>query len=291
VFAHKPFLIKMALVQHHDGTFESADRLSLYEQSWSPQSPIASVVIVHGYAEHSTRYAETALHLAEQGFAVYSFDLRGHGKSGGNRCLVRSFDQHVFDLEHFIQRLHAEQTHPPLFLLGHSMGSAIVLLYALQHQASLQGVITSGTILDLDRTLSWWQPQALAWLSQLMPALPTQTIDRRDLARDPEVGKAYEADPLIYRGGIPARTASEMIRATHKLQSSLSSFTLPLLILHGTSDRIAPASGSQKLYEASRSSDKTLKLYDGSYHEILHEPERAEVLQDIIRWLKARSIN
>ena len=124
-------------------------------------------------------------------------------------------------------------------------------------------------------------------ISAILPKLPVIKLESADISKDPRVVEAYDNDPLNYRGGILARTGAEILNATKKITSQASSISLPILIMHGSSDKLADVSGSEMLYDQVSSSDKTLKLYEGLYHEILNEPEQDQVKADMIAWLDA----
>jgi acylglycerol lipase len=274
--------------RHFEGFFKTADSLELYEQFWRPQDPIAAVVVVHGYAEHSGRYQWVASQLVAQGVAVYAFDLRGHGKSPGDRVFVRSFDEHFTDLNIFLQRVQDREPGKPLILLGHSMGGAIAALFTIRYRPALQGLVLSSAALatsdDISPLLVWIAP-VISWL---LPKLPTVLLDSRAISRDPEVVNRYRTDPLIYQGRIPARTSAEILRAIAEIQSRAHELDLPLLLLHGTADRLTHVEGSKTVYAKASARDKVLQLYDGFYHELLNEPERAQILSDITAWLRER---
>jgi alpha-beta hydrolase superfamily lysophospholipase len=276
-------------LSHWTGTFESHDGLRLFEQAWSPAgTPKAVILIVHGYGEHSSRYVHVAEELTRNGYAVRTFDLRGHGQSQGEpRTFVRSFDEHLDDLATFLSR--ARERHPDglFFLFGHSMGGTISTLFAIVRQPEIRGLLLSGPSLKLsDR-----YPPLLLTLAKIisfvLPKARLPKLDAGAVSRDPEVVRNYENDPLVYRGGIPARTGAELNRAMERIRQGMESLRLPLLIMHGTGDLLADPEGSSLLHDRAESGDKTLKRYEGLYHEILNEPERAEVLADMVAWLEA----
>lgn len=275
-------------VQHNNGIFEAADGFKLYEQSWFPKSePKAVVIIVHGYAEHSGRYAYVAEYLCGYDYVVETFDLRGHGKSEGKKTYVKSFDEYLKDLDQFLIRTRGKYPEKPIFLFGHSMGGAIVTLYAITRQPKVKGLLLSGAALKISDDISPLMLRLSPIIGFLFPKLPTIKLDSTAVSRDPEVVKWYDNDPLNYRGGVPARTGAEINRATKCIQSQMESIELPLLIMHGTADRLADPEASKKLYSRANSKDKTLKLYEGSYHEILNDPEKARVMDDMMKWLDA----
>jgi alpha-beta hydrolase superfamily lysophospholipase len=275
-------------VQHSDGMFEATDGLRLFEQWWRPEGePKAVVAIVHGYGEHSGRYIHVAEHLVRHGYAVDAFDLRGHGRSEGARCFIRSFDEHLVDVDSFLRRVRERVPGKPVFLLGHSMGGAIVTMFAITRQPDVRGVILSGAGLKISASVSPLMVGIVRFLGGIFPKLPTLKLDSSLISRDPEVVKRYDNDPLVHRGGVPARTGAELFQAIKHIQAQMETVTLPLLIMHGTVDALADPEGSKELYARARSSDKTLKLYEGLYHEVLNEPEKAQVLADVVQWLDA----
>jgi alpha-beta hydrolase superfamily lysophospholipase len=251
-------------VEHRQGRVHTSDGLALFEQSWAPAEPGAVVVLVHGYAEHSTRYESTARRLARDGYAVQTLDLRGHGRSEGKRCFVRSFAEYLTDVEAAL--LVAERRWPdhPVFLMGHSMGGLISALLVIERAASLCGLV-------------------------LLPSFPTVRFRSESLSRDAGVVQAYRDDGLVFHGRTPARTASEIIRAIRYVQGRMDSIELPLLVVHGGRGQVAEVEGSRRLYASARSNDKSLRVYDGLFHEIMNEPEKAVVLEEISTWLGART--
>jgi acylglycerol lipase len=271
---------------HHQPQFlTTPDGFQIYSQSWQPDAPKASIFLVHGYAEHSGRYAAIAQHLAHQGFAVYALDLRHHGRSQGQRGLIQQFDQFQLDLATCWQTIPKNQ---PIFLLSHSMGSIAALMFALKNQSALAGLITSATILAIDQDVSELRIQTVTQVSAFLPQLPVARIDSHTLSHDSNIVQAYNTDPLVYHKALPAKTAVELFRAVRQVRTQLSRLSLPILILHGTADRLAPMQGSQILHDSISSTDKSLQLYEHLYHEVLNEPEQDSVLADITAWLKTR---
>jgi alpha-beta hydrolase superfamily lysophospholipase len=164
------------------------------------------------------------------------------------------------------------------------MGGAIVTLFAMTRKPDVKGLILSGPALKISDDISPLLVRLSSIIGKVLPKLPTIKLDSSGISRDPEVVKRYDNDPLVYRGGIPARTGAEITGATRKIQAEMETITLPLLILHGTDDRLADPEGSKELYQRVQSKDKTLKLYEGYYHEVMNEPEKELVLADIVEW-------
>ncbi len=272
----------------NEGMFEATDGFQLFERWWVPEGETkAVVVIVHGLAEHSGRYAHVAQRLNENGYAVYTFDLRLHGRSGGAKAFAKSFDDYLADLDVFLAKVREREPQKPLFVLGHSMGGAITTLHTITRKPDIRGLMLSAAALKMGDDISPILIGLSGIIGSIFPKLPTVKLDSGAISRDPEVIRSYDTDPLNYRGGTPARTGAEIVRATRMIGERMEEIAVPLLIMHGTRDRLANIEGSKELNERARSADKTLKLYEGLYHEILNEPEKDEVMADIIEWMNS----
>jgi len=243
--------------------------------------------VPHGVAEHSGRYAHVAQSLVDAGYTVVGFDLRGHGKSSGKRNYINSFQDYLNDLQEVLNRTKASYPDLPLFLFGHSMGGGIVTLFTIERNPDVKGVLLSGPSVKVSDDISPFLQKISGVISAILPKLPVIKLESTDISKDPEVVKAYDEDPLNYRGGILARTGSELLNATKTITARSHVIDLPILIMHGDSDKLADKSGSEMLYANVSSTDKTLKIYAGLYHEILNEPEQDQVKADIINWLNA----
>jgi len=272
---------------HTTGTLEASDGLRLFEQSWQPANkPKAVIVIVHGYAEHSSRYFHVAEHLVKNGYAVNTCDLRRHGQSEGEpRTFIRSFDEYLVDLKDLLALVKERYPGERIYLFGHSMGGTISTYFTITQQSDIDGLLLSGALLKIPDEYPSFLIQLIKTISILFPKLPLLKIDAADVSRDPEVVETYDTDPLVYRGGIPARTATEINSAMEVIQEQMEAIEGPLLIMHGTADRLPDPEGSKQLHARANSNDKTLKLYEGLYHEILNEPEKEQILADVVEWL------
>ncbi len=274
---------------HHEDRFRGHDGLELYEQYWLPQDGgAAAVVLVHGFIEHSGRYARVAAELNTEGYAVYAMDLRGHGRSAGDRAWVRSFEQYVADLGVFLQRVRRDAPQQPLFLFGHSMGGAIVAQFALEQRPDVCGLVLSAPAVSVGKNVFPVLRRAASLVSRLLPRLRLVRFGSRYLSRDPRVVAHFESDPLVFHGRFPVRTGAEILAAAERIQRHSGERRLPMLILQGTADRAVDPEGNREFYERSASTDKTLRLYEGLYHEPLSEPERDQVVADLIEWLNRR---
>lgn len=270
------------------GSFTTSDGSRIFTRCWTPDdAPKATVFLVHGYAEHSGRYDHVAQTLIERGASVHAYDHRGHGRSDGRRAYVDRFEQYVDDLIQFRNQVE-EASDLPVFLFGHSMGGLVALLYVLNHDPELQGLLLSAPAIEVNPDLApLLRPfaQVLGWL---FPTLPTVRSPQGAISRDPAVVEEAQHDPLNYHGRTLARTGAELIRAGQHVQDRLEEIETPFLVLHGTADPLASPNWSKRLYDRAAADDKTLKLYDGLYHETFNEPEQDEVLRDLGRWLADR---
>jgi alpha-beta hydrolase superfamily lysophospholipase len=280
-----------AAVVHHDGAFVGVRGTQLYAQSWHPRGEArADVILVHGLKDHSSRYAALAERLVAEGFAVHAFDLRGHGRSEGVRVWVDAFGDYLGDLEIFHKQLQAEGRPRPTILFGHSMGGAIAALYTITRKPALAGLVLSAAALATD--VSAATVGGTRFVGALAPAAGVFQLDLTKFSRDPAQVAGNAADPLVYQGPAAAHTAAELLGAISILQARMEEIEVPVLALHGEADVVTPPAGSKQLVEKARAKDKTLKLYPGLYHDLLHEPDAdaRRVLDDVVAWTKAHAL-
>jgi acylglycerol lipase len=274
-------------MSHVEDHLTGAGGRRIFWQAWLPEgTPRAVIVVAHGASEHSGRYEHVAARLTAEGYAVYAIEHRGHGRSEGQRAVIDRLDNAVADVDALVSI--AAERHPDtqVFLLGHSMGGAIAVRYAVLHTDRLAGLVLSGPLAALEAAPAA-QRVAARVLSALTPGLGVVAIDATLVSRDPEVVQAYMSDPLVYHGKLPARTVTELAAAIDAFPEQAASITVPTLIMYGTADALCPPAGSIMLNERIGAADKTLKAYDGLYHEILNEPEQDQVLSDMCAWLAA----
>jgi acylglycerol lipase len=244
------------------------------------------VAMVPGFNSHSGYYAWVAEQLVQSNLAVYALDLRGRGKSEGERFYVEKFADYVSDVSQLVALVKSHNPNQPVFLLGHSAGGVVACLYALEHQAELTGLVCESFAYQVpapDFALA-----VLKGLAHVAPHAHVLKLKNEDFSRDPEVVAAMNADPLIANESQPTQTVAEMVRADERLTNEFEQLTLPVLILHGTLDKATKPSGSQLFHERAGSKDKTLKLYDGHYHDLLNDVGKELVMSDIELWLEAR---
>lgn len=269
----------------NESSFEGVGGLKIFTRSWrsTVAKPRAIVVIVPGFNAHSGQYMWVAEQFVEDGLAVYALDLRGRGNSDGERFYVQKFEDYVNDVATFVTMVKSQEPGLPVFLLGHSAGGVVSCIYTLEHQAELAGLICESFAHEVpapDFALAVFKG-----LSHVAPHAHVLKLNNEDFSRDPKVVEAMNNDPLIAHEVQPTQTLAEMVRADERLKKEFPLITLPVLILHGTADKATKPSGSQHFYDMAGSTDKTLKLYEGYYHDLLHDIGKEEVMADIKAWI------
>ncbi|HEX5087742.1 MAG TPA: alpha/beta hydrolase [Nocardioides sp.] len=257
----------------------------VYDHYEPPSAPVGLALVAHGVAEHAGRYHHVADVLAGLGLRVAIPDHRGHGRSGGKRLVARDLSEFTVDLETLRGLEQVEGR--PTYLVGHSMGGAIALDYALDHQSSLAALVLSAPAVLRGDDISPGLAKLAKVIGRYVPWLPGQKLSSASISRDPAVVKAYDEDPLNYRGAIKAGVGGALLRTMDSFPSRLPSLTLPLLVMSGTDDKLVNPEGARMVDRLAGSTDKTLKMYDGLYHEVFNEPEKDLVLGDLADWLKA----
>jgi alpha-beta hydrolase superfamily lysophospholipase len=278
-------------MEHTEGTLEGVGGLNLYLQSWRPDGdPVAALAVLHGVGEHSGRYQNLVDYLVPRGYAVYGFDLRGHGRSPGRRGYINSWEELRGDVGSFLRhvsRAEGINEDRPLFLVGHSFGGLIALEFALfdgHPRPRLGGVVVSAPALSVEGFSSLLLLIARV-LSRIQPALAIKTgLDSTGLSRDPAVVLAYEQDPLVHGVGTP-RLTTESIAAIQRTFASVAGWQLPLLMFYGTADRIVPPGAARRFFDQVPIEDKQLIEYEGGFHESHNDVESERVLADLEQWL------
>ena len=258
----------------------------IFVRSWQPATAARAVVVIcHGVKSHSGYYFWAAAQLVADGHAVYALDLRGRGRSEGERFYLERFQDYLDDVHAAVSLARSREPGLPVFLLGHSAGGVISSVYTLEHQTELQGFICESFAFQVyapDFALA-----VLKGLSHLTPHLPVLDLKTEDFSRDPAAVQAMRDDPLIDGEVQPTLTVAELVRADERLLKAFAMFKLPLLILHGTEDKVTKPGGSRLFFERAGSEDKTLKLYEGHAHDLLNDLGREQVMADIRQWIAA----
>jgi alpha-beta hydrolase superfamily lysophospholipase len=252
-------------MERSEGSFSGAGGIDIFWQSWTGEEPVRAVVVLaHGLCGHGGRFETVVDAIVPQGYAVLAPDLRGHGRSGGERALIDDVDAAVADLGTALEQARADHPSATVVLLGHGMGGALGIALALRHP--LDGLILAAPMLAPPRTTP---------------------VDATALSRDPEVVRAFEADPLVHHGPIPEPTVAALSEEIATFDGRAAELTLPFLLMHGYADRLADPETSRAFHRAVGSDDKVLVLWDGLFHELFNEPaeDRELPLERLTDWL------
>lgn len=274
-------------MQHVEGRLTGARGVELYWQGWLPDGEPSGVLLIsHGMGEHSGRYGTVVDALVPDGWAVYGLDHRGHGKSGGQRAHLDAYADWLGDYDLFRREIAGKHPGLPLFLLGHSMGGQIALAYALDHEDALAGLVLSAPALA-----STAIPKPVVTigglLAKVLPTIRPIALDLTKISKDPAVVAAYQADHLVHQGNATLGLFTALLGQFGVLTERARRMRLPLLLQHGTEDELTDPAGSRELEATSGSPDKTVRWYEGYWHEIYNEPEREVPLKDLREWLAA----
>jgi alpha-beta hydrolase superfamily lysophospholipase len=268
-------------------TFEGVGGLEIFVRSWRPEGKARGTVVVnHGFKSHSGLYEWVAQQFVRMQLAVYALDMRGHGKSKGEPLFVEKWGDYTSDLAKLVDLAKAREGGVPTFVLGHSAGGVVAAVYALDHQSEIAGLICESFAHEVpapDFALS-----VLKGIGRVAPHAHVLKLKEEDFSRDPKFVERMKNDPLISKEGYEAQTAAELVRADERLKKEFPRITLPVLILHGTADKATKPHGSQLFHERASSKDKTLKLYDGAYHDLLNDTVKEQVMADVAEWVTTR---
>jgi len=281
-------------MQHTEGQFSARDGLELYYQAWLPApkehgEPKAVFAVVHGYGEHSGRYLNPVSYFVPRGLAFYAYDLRGHGKSPGQRGHVNRFEEYLADTDAFLKLVRQLNPGRKLFLLGHSVGGLIAAAFAESYPTSeLSGLIMSSAFLQMKMKVPGWKMTLARTLSNLLPTFTMANDLGADLlSHDPAVAAAYIADPLNHYV-TTARWGMEIFAAQARTLDRAGEVKLPTLVIYAGDDQIADPEGSALFFERLKATDKTTHRYDGYYHEIFNEVGKETVFKEMENWLAGR---
>jgi alpha-beta hydrolase superfamily lysophospholipase len=261
--------------------------MDLYAQAWLPDESLDAVVVLsHGLGEHSGRYARLAAELVERRYGVYALDHRGHGRSGGPRANIERFDYLVSDFCTFVGRAMRRHPDTPVIALGHSMGGAVAFASAARLQGSLRGLVLSAPALATGEDVA--APRR--WLARALSAVAPNTgllqLPPTAVSRERQVVHDYIADPLVHHAAVPARTLVELLDAMEGFPALAPRLRVPVLVLHGTADTLVPLAATRPVYQSLDARLRTLRVYEGLYHEVFNEPERDQVVRDLLDWLR-----
>ena len=270
-------------------TLKSKDGLTLMGRQWTPAAaPRGVVCLIHGLGEHTGRYAHVAAALNSAGYAVLGLDLRGHGRSEGQRGFTPSYDSFLDDLDLLLEEARRRFPSAPVFFYGHSLGGNLALYHAIRRRPALCGVVASSPQLRLAFQPPAWKTTLgrllfNAWPSFSMPS----GLEQAALSHDPAVVRAYAEDPLVHDRVTP-KLGIGLIDVGLWLLHHASELTLPVLLYNGGEDRLTSAQACRE-FAAKVPGDCSLKIWDGLFHETHNEPQQGEVLAFMVQWLKAHT--
>ena len=269
--------------------FDGVGGVRIVYDVWTPDTPPRAVVVLsHGLGEYARRYDHVAQCFGDAGLVTYALDHRGHGRSGGKRMLVRHISEYTADFDTLVRIATREHHGLKCVVLGHSMGGGIVFAYGVERPDNYDMMVLSAPAVAAQELVSPLMIVAAKVLGALVPGLPVQELDVAAISRDPAVVQAYNDDPLVYHGKVPAGVGRALLEVGETMPQRAPALTAPLLVVHGSDDRLIPVDGSRRLIECVGSTDVELKVYPGLYHEVFNEPERAQVLGDVVSWISAR---
>jgi alpha-beta hydrolase superfamily lysophospholipase len=268
---------------HFEWDLLGADGKKLYGQGWQPETLKGVVTLVHGLGEHSGRYAHVADFLGQAGYAMLTFDLRGHGKTAGPRGDARLPDI-LSDIECLLVEARRRWPGKPLFLYGHSLGGSLGLYFTLQRKPRLNGVIATAPVLKTPLEKQKAKVALAKLLASLLPHLILSSgLKPQDISRDPSVVEAYRSDPLVH-DKTSLSLGRDALAVGRWALAHAGEFASPLLLMQASADRLVYPEGSQQFAKMVQG-DVTLKIWDGLYHEIHNEPEKEDVLRFLVDWL------
>jgi acylglycerol lipase len=270
----------------NEETLSGRGGVRVFVRSWRPVTPRAVVVICHGVNSHSGQYLWAGEQLQAAGYAVFALDLRGRGRSEGERLYIDHVSDYTSDLAGLIALAKSREPGLPVFLLGHSAGGVVSCTYALDHQAELAGLICESFAFQVPAP--GFVIAIIKGLARIAPRLPVLKLHNKDFSRDPAAVRALDADPLTKGEVQPAKTVAELVRATERMRREFPTITLPVFIMHGTADKATVPAGSQFFYDAVGSREKTLRLYEGHFHDLLNDVGKEAVMKDIVSWIDSR---
>ena len=265
------------------------DGVRLYVRKHEVNNACAEVVLVHGFGEHSGRYGPITAHLVERSYSVTAYDQRGHGQSEGLPGHIERFSDYQDDLRSVVAAVRARSGSRRIFIIAHSMGGLVALRFLEHDQDAIAGAVLSAPLLGVAVKVPTHRVMIARVGARLAPRLRLDNeIDPAVLSRDPAVGDAYASDPLVHHLVSP-RWFAEAQLTMEVATLSAPEIRIPLLVMHGTDDRLASVDATTRVFERLGSTDKQLEIYKGFYHELFNEPEKQEIYNTVSDWLDART--
>jgi acylglycerol lipase len=269
-------------------TFEGVGGVPIFMRSWRPSTPPRAVLVsIHGFKAYGGLFDWAAAQLASRGLAVYNLDLRGHGRSGGERLEVGRFTDYVSDVGQLVDIARTREPGLPIFVLGHSAGGVISIHYVRDHQHELAGFICHSFAQEVPA--SDFMLALVRGISHIAPHVGVLDLPDAGFSRDPAFVERMNKDPLLSHDKYPTHTVAELARADIRMKKEFQLIKLPVLIMHGTVDTVTVPHGSQMFFDRAGATDKTLKLYEGHFHDLLNDVGKEQVLADVVAWIDART--
>jgi acylglycerol lipase len=270
-----------------ESSFEGVGGLKIATKSWEANGKARGIMIlIHGFNAHSAYMQWAGEQFSTNSLAVYALDLRGRGNSEGERFYVEDISDYLTDINSLVNIARSENPGLPVYVLGHSAGGVIGASYVFEHQSEIAGLISESFAYDVG--LPHLVQYALEGVAKLAPHIHVFSLNNADFSRDPAHVEQMNNDPLIAKESQPAETARVLLLAADALTDHFPEFKVPVLIIHGTADKATRYQGSQKFYDMAGSTDKTLKLYEGHYHDLLGDIDKEIVMADIQKWIDER---
>lgn len=270
-------------------SFDGVGGVRIVYDTWTPDTaPRAVVILSHGFGEHARRYDHVARRFGAAGLVTYALDLRGHGRSGGKRVRVKDIGEYTADFGTLVEIARREYPALPKIVLGHSMGGGIVFAYGSDRPQDYDLMVLSGPAVAANDDVKPAVAVVGKALGKVLPGAPVQQLDASAVSRDHAVVTAYNADPLVWHGKVPAGVARALLEVGTSMPQRARAITKPVLVVHGSQDRLISAAGSERMVDCLASDDVHLKIYPGLYHEVFNEPEKDKVLDDVVSWIEAR---
>jgi len=270
-------------------SFDGVGGVRIVYDTWTPDTePRGVVILSHGFGEHARRYRHVAKRLGAAGLVTYALDHRGHGRSGGKRVYVKNINEYTRDFATLVGIAGREHPGLPKIVLGHSMGGGIVFAYGADRPTDYDLMVLSGPAVAAQEDVKPMLKVVGKSLGAVLPGVPVQQLDANAVSRDPAVVKAYNEDPLVWHGKVPAGVARALLAVGESMPQRARAITRPVLVVHGSDDHLIAAKGSERLVDCLAAQDVHLKIYPGLYHEVFNEPEHDRVLDDVVSWIDAR---
>jgi alpha-beta hydrolase superfamily lysophospholipase len=273
-----------------EACFIGAGKIELYERrSICEGEPLANVILLHGFGDHCSRYAWVMEQFREADINVFTYDQRGHGHSPGKRAYVQRFEEFLEDLDAFREHIAPDITTAPVFIMGHSMGGMVLARYAQTRDLQgIRGLVFSSPFLAFTEETPAFLIALGPYVAKVLPWLPVGSVDNTGLSRDPAIEEIANQDTLAFHGKVAAQTGAEFTRMIRAIEKGAAKIDKPMLVVHGTHDRLVSPSGSEMLHEKAGAKDKTLRMYDGGYHELYNDLDKEQFMAEVITWIKAR---